>query len=293
MANILNDESLRPYLTKSGKTYRFQYESVEDWKSISTSGIEEHRKETDSLIDNHFARQSESWLGVKNWAEFERVMTDGWGDGIKRIYDSLGSLDLPDIQPVSIKRKQRRKDQGDELDIHRIYAGDLEQAWTASERAARSHVGGIIELAVDVGLHCGQHADELFWRAAAMIVLADKLTLAGYNVGIRALNYSVNQNAGVAHTFVSAVVKQPSEPLNINNVAVATALSGFTRLTIIGQANLQPGEIECGHGKPRNIPETDDFVAGALLVSRNVTTLQAAKDWLIQTVSKLSMPLAA
>lgn len=288
----VTENDLLPYRKVSGSRADFRFESVEDFRRIGSAALPEHLEEQNEFVAKYFACRGTDWLGVKSWDEFLKAERDGWTAGVKRAYEMLGELDLPNIQPVSIRRKMKRRDQGDELDIHRVYAGDLERAWTASERAARSHVGGIINIAVNAGLNYNQHADELFWRSAAAVVLADKLTEAGYNVGIDMVSGCEEPTYKITKSTISVSLKQPSDPLDIATLTTALALSGFARLYLIGMVHCLPGSIYSGHGRSRDFP-AEMLTHGTIICSFGVTDLQAAKKWLIDEVAKLSMPLAA
>lgn len=288
----VTENDLLPYCKINGSEADFRFESVEDFRRIGSAALSEHYNEQKTFVDTFFKGRGTDWLGVKNWDEFLKVEREGWFAGVARAYEMLGALDLPNIQPVSIKRKAKRSDQGDELDIHRVYAGDLERAWSVCERAARSHVGGIINIAVNAGLNYNQHADELFWRSAAAVVLADKLTEAGYNVGIDMVSGCNSPTYEIKRSAISVSLKQPSDPLDISTMTTALALSGFARLYLIGMIHCLPGTIISGHGQSRDYP-AEMLAPGTIICPFGVCDLQAAKQWLIDEVAKLSMPLAA
>lgn len=172
-----------------------------------------------------------SWLGVSGLAELERVVKDGWPQGVARINDALGKIG-DTVVPVSIKRRTVRSDQGDEYDVHRAMSGGLDRAWSSRKRMARNAVGAEITIATQIGLASSDNPDEVFWRGAACIRLADILTEAGYNVRIIAYNRGVTcyrSGSKSLGKLFTCVAKQANAPLDMTSIASLVALAGVYR----------------------------------------------------------------
>src|SRR5262245_41388051 len=64
---------------------------------------------------------SRSWLGVRTFTELEAYINDGWPELEKLMLDMLSQVQLPEqlTKPeLTKRRKRRRADAGNELDIH-------------------------------------------------------------------------------------------------------------------------------------------------------------------------------
>jgi hypothetical protein len=218
MSKIMTDMSR--YCEVDGSVHTWRFDSVSElYEVCAETELPEHAGSQANIIANSFAGRKREWLGVKDFETFERVCKEGWAEGVQRMFEKLGQLDLPDVHPICIKRKKRRGDWGDEVDMSRVWRGELDTAWERTSRQRHSGTGGHITLTCDVGIHYGQDADELFWRAAAVIVLADKLENAGYHVTISAVSKAYDANAGVHTRYMQATIKRPDMPLDVSSVA--------------------------------------------------------------------------
>ncbi len=166
------------------------------------------------------------WLGVNTRAEVDRILERGvWPEGLERMERELHGFD--DVDPArSIKRRARWMDQGDELDIHRVYSGQLTTAWRKTQRSSvRSSQNIVIPFPLFITYR--DNADRLFWAGAAAIKLADLLTTAGYNVmlvGTTSIKFNGHR------THIKLVVKPFNAPLDISSLVTAIAFPGFSRV---------------------------------------------------------------
>jgi hypothetical protein len=172
-------------------------------------------------------KDSESWLNAPSAKEAAARVTHGWPEGARRVLSSLADLDVP--VPVSVRRRIARADQGDELDIHAVNRGDLATAWTMRRRR---HARGsfTVRLVAQANLLGKTTPDELFWRGAAIVKLADALTAAGYSVEIVGA-ISSNRVKGVDGDFlVTFPLKEAAAPLDVEALAGVLCNAGFHRL---------------------------------------------------------------
>lgn len=135
---------------------------------------------------------------------------------------ALGSAAVQELQVR--KRKIRRMDHGDSLDITRVWNGDLEHAWSKPckfPRLARSQK----YVTIFADLACGSiyTAQDTLWRAASAYVLIDVLTRMGVSTEVWsgctgspafASSYAPkSMRAGVR-------IKNFDQPLNADRLAV-------------------------------------------------------------------------
>jgi hypothetical protein len=173
---------------------------------------------------------SPDWLGLEpelgvdvSLRNVARVIRTGWTRGAERIEKALGGLTV-DAQPRSIRRVRTRREFGSEVDITEYWRGRGDKAWTDCTRAARPsrlHYT-IVNDALDSG---GATADSLFWRGAAVVALADKLTAAGYSVRVVSAWQAANRGGVVCYT----VCKPFDAPVDLPTLAASCAHPAFFR----------------------------------------------------------------
>ena len=148
-----------------------------------------------------------SWEGFNtqlNFGQVKQFLDGGWPEGAALMAKSMAKIQAPYTQ--NIRRRARWADEGDEVDLDRAYAGQLERAFRTSRR---THTTGItrVRIVIDLGASCGEcdyivctykpvRPEELFWRGAAAAALCESLETAGYSVEIV---------AGVALRNVNAI----------------------------------------------------------------------------------------
>jgi hypothetical protein len=178
------------------------------------------------------------WYGVSSVDEVMAIIDHGgWEDGAKTMSDLADYIDVP--PPLSIRRHRRRDRQGDTLDIHAVYAGNLERAWERPVRDGGLGRQHIVLIASMQGLG-GLHARTYLWRGAACLVLSDLLTAAGYNVEIWG-EYRCdfrNRHVKLKNPLVHRIrFKHGKVPIDPSSLASMICLAGFKR--VIGFSAMQ------------------------------------------------------
>lgn len=189
----------------------------------------------------------QDWLGAPDLQTLEQRMREGWADGAAMI-SQLAAAELP--EPVSIKRRREWADQGDELDIHRVYAGKLDTAWSRMGKR-QSRAPRRITLMCDLSCPWFQKADALAWRGVAALKLSDALEEAGYQVQILAVNCAVGVNDAdgrQGNEGVAAVVpvKHYDAPLDLCSLASVLVAPGFKRRYLHPWHFATEGQPQCG-----------------------------------------------
>jgi len=180
--------------------------------------------------EEHWKRKSNSdWLGVPSVKELRSVLTKGYPAGVEKL-SKLTVGDLP--APQDIRRRRVRSDQGDELDMQAVYRGDLSRAWSRTKRQSRTSVRSV-SIVIDLAGNANVTSEQLFWRGAAGLRLADELTTAGYSVAVYgaagATNYTSDGGDDVCQ-FVE--IKAEDAPMDMDRLASLTCLSGFFRTSL-------------------------------------------------------------
>ena len=128
-----------------------------------------------------------------------------------------------------------RADQGDELDIHAVYSGGLDRAWSRKRRKnARSRMS--VRLVAQMGGSRHMVAEEMFWRGAAVVKLAELLEESSYRVEIVGADWHEVDRSIVfgdeklaAAVIGSFIVKDAGAPMDIEAVAGVLCNAGFFR----------------------------------------------------------------
>lgn len=106
--------------------------------------------------------------------------------GVARVEKLAAELSTP--TPVSRRRKAVRANSGDELDMSRVWQGDLENAWRTMRRETAIGPNRVL-IAINIGGNANIRPEALAYRGAAAFALATALLDAGYIVSIVACNH--------------------------------------------------------------------------------------------------------
>ena len=133
-------------------------------------------------------------------------------------------------QRVSVsKRRLKHGDFGDELDIHKVYQGQLDTAWRRTERIQVDQTHKLVTLFVDIGGNCNIDCDATLWRAVVTCRVVEELEAAGKSVKVvvGSATHGLFQSDKLMATK-TVVVKQFNQPLAMERLAAMTHL-GFYR----------------------------------------------------------------
>lgn len=271
------------------------FDSVEEYLRIALNG--KHKARTTYLSWMHGPSNTygkAEWHGLAGEPGFPdgkpvgapavaQLISKGWtrgADKLQRAFDAI----VCDVRPVSVKRVKRRADQGDALDIHAVYSGNLDRAWERTSRQSRV-APQRITLVVDGAANAGSKSDAMFWRGAAVCALADKLTRAGYLVRVIA-GWACMLDSG--STVCRVQVKPYDAPVDLATLAAAVALPAFFRSIGhawgCGWADEHDEDILFG-----NLSAAQLAMPGEVLMSHftNAGTQETATKWIGDQINKL------
>lgn len=175
-----------------------------------------------------------SWFGLQDEPTFGRgnvrtpdvckLVSSGWIKGADRILKAFEQI-VCNTTPKIVRRQRIRADQGDALDIHAVYSGNLDRAWDkCAPRDARG--ARRVTIVNDALASGGEDSERMFWRGAAVCALTDKLLHAGYAVQVIS-GWRGGLDCGGAICRVQ--VKGFSAPLDALTLAAGVALPAFFR----------------------------------------------------------------
>ncbi len=139
-------------------------------------------------------------------------------------------------------------EQGDELDIEKVYNGDLDSCWTSSYRKEFDASHKFVTLFIENGENWNVDVHKSFWRSAIAVYLTRELQRAGKSVRIVVGNCgrgSMERNHKLLTS--SMTVKEYNQQMNLERVAAMTHL-GFFRCVGFALMNVAPYKLSAGYG---------------------------------------------
>lgn len=158
--------------------------------------------------------------------------------------------------PTAPRRKVRRgQEWGDELDVDRFLSRDP-SPWDRNVRERQPR--RTVTIGCNLSIDGEAKPEELLYRGAAALALADVLASRGVNVGIVAF-YSVGHPTDcVKRGVVKYVLKDPLMPLDLGAITFALCEIAFFRVVgALGALRHWPGKVSWGLGQPAMLPAAD------------------------------------
>lgn len=220
-------------------------------------------------------------------AEIERIIASGWREGYDRAAPMMNALEVPAVR--SVRRVRTREDQGDELDLDALRAGNLERAWHRTRRASTKQPP-MVHVVVCVTTNAAIDGSVLFWRGAAGAALAGALLAAGYSVKVSAMNageYTTGRN----NFILTATVKDYRSPMDTLALVTACAMPAVTR-SISYSATAAANPVKCDGllCYSREIDPASITSPGerAVIVGTDVAAQSDAQAWISRTLAELA-----
>lgn len=155
------------------------------------------------------------------------LIHDGWAAGAQRaaaVSDGIPSDQL--ARPESIRRRVVWGEEGDRFDWQKALDGDHDVAWGRSKRR-RTSAPRMVSMAASFGGNCTMSAEQLFWSGAQMVVTAEMLQGAGYQVEVRGISGNRSSYGGTGVIDITA--KAYDEPLRVDMLAAVFSHAGVFR----------------------------------------------------------------
>lgn len=281
--------------TKGGKSHKvaIMWDSVNEPATHAASlKLEANRQRAAEYCEGKKGDDDKQrWFGAPSVEVLKERFTKGWAEGAER----LQKIATRDINPMSIRRRRVRGDQGDEVDMQAVWRGDLSRAWTRTRRMARAGTNRTINLMVMLGDSAGVGSEKLFWRGASVLKLADALVASGYNVGIiGAVTSSGCANSKNVDMAQFVEIKATDQPLDLSALAALTAMPGWFRTFgfagIVTACDLVEDTQDWGLGRPMN-DRAGEFASMLgienVFIQTNVNDQKQAEEWIDSILNKI------
>jgi hypothetical protein len=177
---------------------------------------------------------SAKWIGREfdGWKDAMQKAKELWADGvaiIKRLAEEAAASVAS--RPTSHKRRTAwSEDGGDELDVHRMRSGQA--PWQECRRQSVS-APQMVSIVINVSASANVPTENIIWRGAAALVIADLLEAAGFNVEIVGVFHSYRGFRNGNHYLLAYRMKRLDQPLDI--ATLVNAVSGWFFRTVILQ----------------------------------------------------------
>jgi hypothetical protein len=219
-----------------------------------------------------------SWTGC-TLAQMKQWLEKGW-DGVEQLDDMLAKLEEMEVVPSSALLRKRRKvrgEQGDAIDVTRVWSGHTDTAWERMVRENQySPSHKFVSIFINTSCPSSVRWQASLWRAAAVARIVQALQASGRAVRLTAGQISSATYVGEwgGKMSVHGVrVKDFAQPLSIMHLALACT-SMFHRICVFRMmASCTDKTISSGFGRaesPRKVfPHTlreDELVRDAMLV---------------------------
>lgn len=170
------------------------------------------------------------WMGLSNVAKSGesscaanlRLIREGWEEGVALMAQVSASVEAP--APTYVRRRSVWSDQGDDVEMQRVWSGNLDNAWRAM-RKAEGRGPARVRIVIDSIASASVDSDVMRWRGVAALVMADLLIGAGYSVQVESGFVGVRDD----RYKLRVIVKEYTDPLDLSSLAATTALPAFFR----------------------------------------------------------------
>lgn len=124
------------------------------------------------------------YLGkLKDIYSVEKRLVEGWKDGADKALKLSDDLLDRITQPLSIRRKLKWADDGDEFDRERLNDGHFDTAWRSTSRQIAVAVP-VIQIAMSWGASAYTTHEQFFWTGATALALCRVLEHSGYQTAL-------------------------------------------------------------------------------------------------------------
>ena len=202
--------------------------------------------------------------------------------GVRRVEAAMADMTAASdlAAPTSRRRRPVMTSEGDELNMGRVWDGDLEHAWRTTRRETTTGPSRVY-VAVNMRAASCVGASDLAERGSAVLALTSLLQAAGYTVGLFGVADAIL--LGTTYRYICEVtLKAPGEELDIHRVANLTT-SGMLYRGVIMPHMYKMATMYVHDGlasNPRDIrPDTCNTVGYDRVVVCNELEGNDARKW--------------
>ncbi len=239
-----------------------------------------------------FDRASFIGRAFTDWQDVVAKVGEYWPEGLDLVQEMLFELRnvTGQARPRSRVRKGRwSADDGDEIDVDRLRAG--QDCWRQTIREEHDAPQTLC-LVFSLCTPANRKSEEVLWRGAVAIILADLLEACGYRVELWAVNYCIRAYRDGSSVFQAVRLKPSESPVDI--ASLVNGIAGWFYRTVVFQSYyVEKPKPTSGLGRCMTINEDLPFVrelAGnaRVLTIDGVWDRQAAENKVQEVMKSLS-----
>lgn len=220
---------------------------------------------------------SSFYLGrLKNLASVDKRLEGGWKDGSEKSLKLAEGLADKISQPLSIRRRIKWSDNGDEFDRERLNDGHFDTCWRTTHREVAVAVP-VITIAMSWGANANVSHEQMFWSGAAALALTQVLEKAGYQTSLTAIA-PTRYDYGGHNQAMCVTVKRAGEYMRSDALASIICLGATFRTYGFMGTYLAPWKISDDLGSHINIESLMPQIIEAGAMDAPQITLPDSRD---------------
>jgi hypothetical protein len=207
----------------------------------------------------------------------DKRLEKGWKDGSDKALALADGLKEKISQPLSIRRKLKWSDDGDEFDRERLNDGHFDSCWRTTHREIAVAVP-VITIAMSWGGNANTSHEELFWSGAAALALCQVLEEAGYQTSLTAIAPTRYEYGSGKYQAMCVSVKRAGEYMRSDALASVICLGPTFRTYGFMATYLAPWSVGEGLGSHGNIEMLMPQIVEAGAMDTPQITLPDSRD---------------
>lgn len=274
-------ETFLARIDESEGRYQVEFDRMIDAVETAGSFGRGNLDNRDFFDKNLKAHERTGWLNRRTIESTKQFLREGKAELTELVERMRREIAGELAVPSSTKRRMRRgRESGDEIGVDR-FLDRVPEMWDRIE-TERTPANRVV-VTINAAVSASEKQDNLAYRAAAAIALADALTERGASVEVR-LQFCASRPTDEVLDYVSTVVvKRSDQPMSIADLAAGCCDIGAVRLALVmGTSRLLRGTLKEELGSPIPIPA--DRRVGDYVVDRDVTSRWAAVRWVNEAI---------
>jgi hypothetical protein len=208
------------------------YESMQEMVEAADRAFQAGRRRRDDAA----LRSSSRFIGrsFEGWADVVAKVGQYWPEGLDLVQEMLFELRnvTGQARPRSrVRRSRWSADDGDEIDVDRLRAG--QDCWRQMVREEHDAPQTLC-LVFSLYTSARRKSEEVLWRGAVAIILADLLEACGYRVELWAVNYCTSGYRDGSSAFQAVRLKASESPVDI--ASLVNGIAGWFYRTVVFQS---------------------------------------------------------
>jgi len=264
--------------------YRTEYGSIEDAVNCAFEdyGVNDHKRQ---LVNSklHKLNGTYEFLNKFTKQSFLNELTNPSAklrNAVEAMKEHIiGDIDAPQIVKRKVKRGQEF---GDEVDSDRFLARNF-NCWDQSVKQASPQK--TVTIGCNISVLAERDPEDLIYRGAACMALADILNERGYAVEIIGYRCCTRDSYDKTTYVCKTMIKHSDMPMEINSVIFSLCEIAFVRVCYVYGMQRRVNDRDEWGGTTCDIPDSDKSGID-YLIEQDIWSQNQAVNWIKQQLSK-------